>query len=186
MKKIVNLLPKEEVSEFRLEQMAGQIFSFWIWTLATLAAVFVLSLGSSVLLTQRISANQNDIENKRQQLRSSATKQLELEVSTLNRQIALIENLRKDHYYWSNAFLELLDLLDTDARVNLVEMDRATGKVDVSGTSGDRDSVLSFWAAVKKSNMFKDINFPLTNLERDVDANFNYTFYVKPEEMNKE
>jgi hypothetical protein len=184
--KIINLLPKEEIKQLRLETVSSQILGFWIWVLVSLAVVFTLSIASTILLTQKISYNNDMIEQKKEELRTSTTKQLEQEVSSLNERILLIDRLRKDHYYWSNAYIELVNMLDTDVTLDTVTMNRETGMVEVQGLAADREGVLSFWAAVKKSTIFEKINFPLTNLEKDVDANFGYIFYLKPEEMKKE
>lgn len=184
--KILNLLPKEAQKDLALEQVAGQIRRFWIWVIVTLGVLLLLAFGGSVYLNQRISINHNNIENKKLELSTESTRQLEQEVSSLNRQIALIDTLRKDHYYWSKVLIELTYLVDTDTKINSVQMDRETGKVEVYGEAADRESVLAFWSTVMKTELFKDIDFPLTNLERDVNANFKFTFYVNAEELKTE
>ncbi|HYC79850.1 MAG TPA: hypothetical protein VEC17_02395, partial [Candidatus Binatia bacterium] len=84
----INLLPKEEVQELRLELISSQVFQFWLWTIITLGIVFALSLSGTFLIAQKIDANKAEIENKKRSLSSESTKQLEQEVSNLNRQIA--------------------------------------------------------------------------------------------------
>lgn len=184
--KILNLLPKEEVKELQYEQYGSQIFRFWTSTVLALIVLFVISLAGNFWLSQKISINNSEIENKKQELSTAATKQLEQEVSELNAQIRLIDSLRRNHYYWSNALIELSYLLDTDAKFTSVQMDRETGKVQVNGEAGDRDSVLAFWAAVKKSEMYKNIDFPLTNLEKDEGAEYTFTFFINPEKVKQE
>src|SRR5690606_22559641 len=97
--------------------------------------------------------------------------------------ISLIDSLRRDHYYWSRALIELSYLVDSNTRLSSVNMDRETGEVKVTGIADDRDGILAFWSAVHKSEVFHNIDFPLTNLESDDDAPFAFTFYIKPEAL---
>ena len=181
----INLLPKSEQREFELDLLNGQVTRFWILTIISLAVVLGLTVASDLYLSQQISLNQVQIDNKTRELRSSATKQLEEEVTALNRQIRLIDSLRQDHYLWSRALVELTYLVDSGARLTAIQLDRETGKVTVNGIASDRDNLLAFWSATMKSEVFHGINFPLTNLEQDKDAPFTFTFYVLPEEIKE-
>lgn len=185
MTKITNLLPKEDQQDLKLELMAGQVFRFWAYILASFVVLSGLGMGMVFVLEQRIAASNNEIDSKRQSLNSSATRQLEQEVVTLNDQIRLLNSLYANHYYWSKTLTELSYMVDSGTRLTTVQMDRATGKVTVQGEADDRDSVLSFWSRVMKSEVFKDINFPLTNLESNVGPEFTFEFYIKPEEVKK-
>jgi len=183
--RITNLLPKEEQQDLKLELMSGQLFRFWAYTLASMLVLLVLCLASVFVLEKRITASGNEIDSKRQSLNSSTTKQLEQEVVALNDQIRLLNSLYANHYYWSNALEELSYMVDSGARLTSIGLERATGKVTVQGEAADRDSVLTFWSRVMKSEVFKDIDFPLTNLETDVNPEFTFNFQVRPEEIKK-
>ncbi len=185
MKKVINLLPKEEIRELKLEQVSTQVAGFFIWVVVSLAVVLVLAITGDILLTQRINEVKADIEVREEALSNASTRQLENEVTALNKQIKFIEKYRAGHYYWSNAYEELSRFLPNDTYLTSVNMDRE-GQVVVNGVAGTRDSVIAFWSAVKKSSFFENVNFPLTNLEKDVDANFTFTFYIKSEEIVKE
>jgi Tfp pilus assembly protein PilN len=184
--KVVNLLPKAEQKELRLEIMTAQVRQFWFVVLASFILLILLGIGASLFLQQRIKSNNAEIENKKKVLSSAATKQLEQQVSELNNQIRLVGALKSDHYHWSKALVELTYMVDNDTKLTSVTMDRFTGRVQVYGEAADRESVLAFWSTVKRSSLFSNINFPLTNLEKDLRANFTFTFNVNTQEMKNE
>ncbi len=183
--KIINLLPEHELKEIKLDIMSSQVFRFWFWILISLGFLFVLAVAANLLLSQRITSNNNEIEARKQILSSSSTKQVEQQVLELNKQIKLIETLRSDHYSWSKALIEMAYMVDSETRITSMTMERITGKVVVSGRAADRESMLAFWSTVKQSKLFKDINFPLTNLEKDQQADFTFSFYVNASELKK-
>jgi Tfp pilus assembly protein PilN len=182
---LTNLLPPEEQKDLGLEIMAGQVFRFWASVLVSLALVVIVGLGIMLLLEQRITDSNNDIEVKKQSLNTSATRQLEQEVLTLNTQIQLVDSLYTNHYRWSAALTELSYLVDAGTVLTSVQLERETGQVIVTGESDDRDGVLAFWSDVMKSKVLKDVDFPLTNLETNVNPNFTFTFFVEAEELTK-
>jgi len=176
--KTINLLPKEQSRQLRLEILSGQLVSFWMWIIISMVFVLVLSLTAAFLLKERIGINQEEIELKKSALRTQATQELEQEVSSLNNQIKIVNNLRKDHYYWSQAMAELTRMVDSETRLTNVRMERTSNKITVSGVAADRESMLSFWSSVTKSDLFKDIDFPLANLEKPTEVPFYFSFYV--------
>ncbi|HYE22509.1 MAG TPA: PilN domain-containing protein [Verrucomicrobiae bacterium] len=183
--KIINLLPKSVSRELQLELIASQILNFWTWLVLSMAVFFTLILGSVFYLRTEIQRIDSVIFEQKEVLSSSNTKELESRVSALNTQIKNIQNLQKQHYYWSEMLTELANILPGDVRVDFLGVDRTTGLVEMAGYARSRESVLQFWSNVKKSEYFRDINFPLKNLERATDASFTFTFYVNPEEIKQ-
>jgi Tfp pilus assembly protein PilN len=179
--KLINLLPKSENRELRLQLISQQLISFWIYVIISLAIFFLLALSVTFFLRGEIAKNNNIVEEKKAELASSNTQQLESRVVGLNSQIKAIDNLQENHYNWSSVLIELGKVTPSDAKLNVINLERATGKVEVSGNASDRDSVIEFWSNVKKSKYFRNINFPFNNLEKENNATFTYTFYVNLE-----
>jgi Tfp pilus assembly protein PilN len=176
--KLINLLPKSENRELKLTLLGQQLINFWIYVSLSLVVFFVLALAVNVFLRSEITKNNHEIESKKQELASSNTQQLEARVQALNNQIRAIDSLQENHYNWSQVMLELSRVTPEDVRLNLVNFERSTGKVEVTGNGATRDAVIEFWANVKKSKYFRNINFPFSNLEKDKNAQFEYSFYV--------
>lgn len=179
--RLINLLPKEEQKEIRLELLTASVKNFWIWIIASLIILFALAFAANVFLKQSAQGIEAEIQSKQELLKSADTRKLEGEVGELNNAIKTIEVLGQNHYYWSNALIELGNIIPTDVTVDLLTLNRASGKVDMAGIAKDRESVLKFWASIYKSKHFHKINFPLANLEKARDDPFTFTFYIKPE-----
>lgn len=183
--KRINLLPKTAQKEISLDIFAQKLFNFWIVVLVSFVVLFLLALGSQIFLNKKIGSTAREIVVKQAQLTSSDNQQLEQQVIALNDQIKIIEDLKVRHYYWSEALLELANLMPADLQVSILSLDRSTNKIDVIGTGGSRESVIQFWANVKKSKYFSDINFPLTNLEKPNNAPYTYTLTINPKQIQK-
>ncbi len=176
--KTINLLPSSENKEVKLQLMSIQLTNFWFYIVSGLIMFGLLALIVTILLRNQISQTTNNIADKQTELASSNTQQLESRVQGLNSQIRSIKNLTNNHYEWSRALIEISRVTPEKVKLNLLDVNTVTGKVDLSGTAEDREAVIEFWSNVKKSKYFKDINFPFSNLERETDASFSYTFYL--------
>ncbi len=184
--KIINLLPKSEQKEVKLQFFAHSLLVFWLWALISIFVFLILTLLAKNYLVGVQIETANASDQQREILKSSDNEILKQQVSSLNQQINSIKNLKSQHVYWSKALSELANLFAFDIHMDLISIDRATGKVDVQGTAGSRESVLKFWADIHKSAYFKDINFPLSNLERATDDSFTFTFYANLDKLKTE
>jgi Tfp pilus assembly protein PilN len=181
--KIINLLPKQARRELQLELISKQIFRFWIWVVFSVAVFFVLIWISVFYMESEMQRVEDEITVHKKELSSSNTLDLQNKVKALNQGIKNFQNLQSQHYLWSKALVGLSEVIPADSRIETLSMDRQTGKVEISGFSTTRESVIQFWANVKKSRFFKDIDFPLSNLEKATDVPFTYTFYINPEQL---
>lgn len=181
--KQINLLPKSEQKDLKLQFFSEQLVRFWIWVLISLALFLGLTYLAKEYLNSQIADTDGLIALERQILRSDDNEQLKLEVEGLNNQMLSIRSLSNQHYYWSEALIELARLLSPDVHLDLVVMDRASGKVQIQGTAGNRENVLKFWADVHKSEYFKNIDFPLANLNRATQDPFTFNFFINAEKL---
>ncbi len=181
--KRINLLPKSQQREVSLLLFSKKLESFWVWVFMSLLLFFVLSYITKSLLVIQGEQIDAQIGLDKEVLKSADNEVLREQVSELNSEIKSIQNLNAQHYHWSVALKELGNLLPSDVQVSLLSFDRTTGKVEIQGKAGKRDSVLKFWSDIHKSVYFQDINFPLGNLDSASDTDFSFIFYVKPEAL---
>jgi Tfp pilus assembly protein PilN len=151
----------------------------------SLTVFLILALLARVYLRSELTQTQEQIISKKDILKSSDNEQLKQQVESLNQQIRGINNIQKQHIYWSTALAELGRLFASDIQLDLVSIDRESGKVEVTGLAGSRDSALKFWYDIQNSVYFKDINFPLSNLERATDDTFSFTFTANIENLKE-
>lgn len=184
--KTINLLPKREQKEIRLGFLFNYLKNFWLVVIISLLIVFLLALALKIYLAATIKQTQQAIAQAQNLLASSDNQKVQNEVLALNDDINTIKNLRLQHYYWSNALEELANLMPADFEINILTFDRATGKVDLTGTAKNRPSIIDFWGAMHKTDYFRQINFPLTNLEKANDVPFTFTFYLNVRRLKQE
>ena len=175
--KRINLLPKQEKHELRLQIFAGQLLWFWILIIFSLVVCFALTFFSKLYLEGQVIDVDNQIAKDRIVLKSSDIESVKKQVEGLNLQISAIKNLQAYHYLWSDALVELNRIIPPDISLNSIRIDRS-GAVDIFGTAVSRDSVLVLWANVIKSPYFSKINFPLANLEKATDDPFSFHFNI--------
>jgi hypothetical protein len=183
--KRINLLPKDEQRQLNWDLLSAHMISFWVMILISLAALLLLALGQRLYLSRQMSRYDAQIEQQKKVLASSDNEALRTQVVDLNNQVKAINNLRDSHLNWSDVFVAIADITPGDVQFNQINIDRATGRVDVVGQAKLRDSILEFWSNVIKSDEFENINFPLSNLEKPTDGAFNFTFYVKKDQIEQ-
>ncbi len=184
--RFINLLPKSEQKETQLQFFSRSQTLFWVWVAITLVMFLAGTFAARLYLTTIQKQTVKDIVEKQKSLQTSDNEQLKTEVNNINQQIRVIKSLESQHVYWSKGFEELGRLFNPDLQIDLISVDRATGKVELLGKSTNRDSVIAFWSGIHKSKYFKNINFPLSNLERANNTNFTFTFYVNMDELKQE
>lgn len=181
--KQINLLPKSEQKELKLYFFTVLLWKFWTFLIISLILFWLTAFFAKSYLDLQGSGIAEEISTQKLVLRSSDNERLKSEVGDLNNQIARINSLTSQHYYWSKALAELANLLPRDVSVNILSLDRLSGKFTIQGTTATRASALQFWSDMHKSDYFRDINFPLTNLEKATDGSFSFTFFVNTEKL---
>jgi Tfp pilus assembly protein PilN len=181
--KSINLLPKSEQKELKLQSFVDQLTIFWVWVVISLAFFLALTYVARIYLGGQVSDVESQINSEKQVLKSSDNELLKQQVEGLNAQINAIKNLQSQHYYWSQALDELAKLLPADISLDSLSADRTSGKVQIQGVADTRESVLKFWADMHKSAYFKNIDFPLANLDSATKDPFSFTFFIVPDKL---
>lgn len=181
----INLLPKTEQKEIHYELMSHQLTNFWLWIVLSLALLFILSLLSVFQIKRLSHGADGEIAASRQALSSASNQELEKQVLLLNNEIKKIDLLRASHYQWSEALVELSSIIPGDMVIDILSLDRATGKIDMTGFASDRESIIKFWSDMHKSKYFKNINFPLSNLEQPRNTAYQFTFFINDEQIKQ-
>jgi Tfp pilus assembly protein PilN len=181
--KTINLLPKSQKKELELEFISHQIVVFWILVVITLILFVAIAWVFKFYVAQVIATNDGLIVESQKQLASQEYKDLHDQILAVNGAVAEIKNLNSHHYNWSQALLKISDVIQPAVQLNQLNIDAATGKVDITGQAKTRQDVIDLWASIKNSEYFSKVNFPLTNLEKPENATFVYSFYVNKEKF---
>jgi Tfp pilus assembly protein PilN len=183
MKKYINLLPPEEQQKIKLAKLTNEIFNFALWVGLSLVIFILLAFASVVYLKNLSGSFDSDILHNKLVLQSSDNDRIRQEVSALNTAVKDFQNLKAQHYHWSEALVALAQIIPREVQLNGLSLDRKTGKVEILGEARNRETVIALWVALKRSDFFKDVNFPLTNLEKPQATPFSYSFYINSEKL---
>src|SRR3989344_3738236 len=173
--KVLNLLPHSEQKELHYEVLVNQIKDLMIWLVLSMLVIFMLSILSEQILRVKISNLDREITQNQLDSSTEENKALQNEIKQINLSVKNLQALDKQHYYWSNALIELTNILPLDVRLNFISFDRTSKKIDISGVARDRDSIIQLWSDLHKSRYFNNINFPLSNLEKPNDGDFSFS-----------
>ena len=181
--KQINLLPKSQQQEVKTQVLARKLVVFWIWVAGSLVVLLLLALATRLYLNREIASTQKQIDADKALLATSDYRGLQKEVISLNTDIGEIANLRAQHYEWSDALVQLANLVPPTMQLNTVTLDASTGAIQIAGQAKTRQDVIAFWQNVIKSQYFTNIDFPLTNLEKADLPAFTFTFYVNKDKF---
>ncbi len=184
--KVINLLPKDEQKQTHLEFLFQHLLLFWFIVIGSLVVFIALIFATKIYLNRKAQATDAEIVKSHDTLNSSDYRSLQDQVLELNASIRELNNFIGQKYYWSKAIIALTNLIPADVQLNQVTLDRETGRIEILGQAESRDSVILLWSSIIKSDYFRDINFPLANLERAKIANFTFTFFVNKDKINKQ
>lgn len=183
MKRTINLLPPVEQKKLKTEKLITEVLNFSTWVVVSLVLFCLLSYGTVLYLKHFSGSLDAEILIKRMVLDSTDNTRIKNEVQTLNTALKDFQNLEAQHYEWSVALIALAEIIPGSIQLNAVSLDRASGKVEIVGVATDREAVIALWVNLKRSDFFKDVNFPLTNLEKPQITPFSYTFFINPEKI---
>lgn len=176
--KIINLLPKEEQKQFQLDVIYHQVQVFWVWVFISFLFFIALGFGAQQFIKLKVQKVEREITKSRAELETADSIAIQKQVVELNQSIREMRTVRGQQYKWSEVLLEIARIMPATSQLSGIQMERMNGQIVIVGKAQDRDSVLAVWAALKKSTLFYDVNFPLPNLEQPTDSSFTFTFYV--------
>ena len=116
---------------------------------------------------------------------SAETANLKKDVETFNKAMANFQKLSAGQQQYSVLLREIANLLPADLTVDRLTISADDHKIELGGRGGSRDSVLALRARLVDSAYFKNVNFPLANLQRAQDVSWSYRFYFLPEKINE-
>ena len=179
MKKLANLLPKEDQKEIKLVNITSRLINLFIWILISLSVLILLTVATKFYLSSESGRVNDRIVLQEQVVTKEENQELKQKLIEFNTHLDNLEKLSDSHAVWSEVVIELARLVPQDMVIDSFLANRETGQISVTGFAKLRDSILDFRKNLLESEYFEDVNFPLANLVKPTDANFRYNFFVK-------
>lgn len=179
----INLLPPAEQQANRVHEASYQLRDFGIWLLISLGLLAFFLAAARFYLQEQLQTSAEELAQQTNFLNNAETASLKKDIESLNTDLANFQTLSADQRRYSAVFMELARLLPSDMTIDRLSFDTADNKAELAGRGGSRSSVLKFRENLVSSQYFKNVNFPLANLERAAGASWSYRFYVDPERL---
>ncbi len=177
--KRMNLLPKPKQQELRYERFFHGVMVAIILSTVVLMVGVIVQLGVWAYLERSQLARLQDIEQLKKIIDKTEHAQQKEKIKLVNNQIGDFLNLSQMTPQWSKVLQAFAIQVPADVKITRLSVDAKTLKVEISGYSPTRESVIALYNNINadKDN-FHDIDYPLENVAKPVDVTFNFTFFI--------
>ena len=177
VKRYINLLPPEEQKRVKLEALNFAVAGFGVWVLLSLVFFITLIFAAQVLLNQEIDDVNRQVAARQRELQNIKQPAAQKEIELLNRNSANLQALLPAHQDWTPILVELAAAVPSDLIVDSLVITREDRKIEITGHGATRESVLKLRESLHASSYFRNVNFPLSNLEKARNVEWKYRLY---------
>ena len=180
MKRNINLLPPEELSQILAIRNSHLLWWSGVWAILSFVVLTILILIGQVLAARSLEAVSAQVDQKQAQLKNLEERQVPERVLEINDLVANFKKWQSQRKVWSPWLQEYAQLIPADVSINTLTVSRSNGKAEIVGQAGTRAAVLALRENILSSENFININFPLYNLETATRVSWKYRFSVIP------
>lgn len=127
-----------------------------------------------MLLTARVilQNNFNSVVEQTTQITKNS-QSYNTKVREINAKISSVEQIQKDFVAWSGIFSELEKIANDGIVFASVRFNYNDKSAKFSGNAKTRDDLIAFKEQLEQSSLFKQIDFPVSNILEKTDINFD-------------
>lgn len=177
----LNLLPENYKSELNLEKTRR--FVIFIFTsLGFMVVIFTFLLFAEfVFLKIENQSWLERLENEKATEKGKQILELEKNIKTTNEKISIVAKVQEDALSISSIIESLSVVIQPEAHLNSLTINRDNKKTNIAGFALTRDAVLSMEAALKGNEFMQPgtLISPKTNILKAEDIDFSFTFSIK-------
>lgn len=175
----LNLLPPKEKEFLKIKEREFFIITLSIrlcWFLLIIIAfllfgIFFLKTNLSSL-SKQITIQKKFLESKKEY------KELENKAKKFNEFVIFLDKIQKDRLDYSKILLQLTEQMPSQVKLNSFSLDKQ-GQIFLRGNARERSDFLRFKENLEKSNLYKKIDSPLSNIVQKDNINFELSLILK-------
>lgn len=180
--KRLNLLPKPKQQELRYEHLFHAVSVALVLSTAMILLGVIAQLGVWAYLDRTQAARMRDIETLKQQIDKTEHSQQKEEIKLVNNQMTDFITLSTLTPQWSQVLEAVTKHVPNSVKISSITAVASTGKIDIVGYSPTRESVIELYNNINADkDHFKEIDYPLENVSKPTDVQFNFTFFINDE-----
>jgi Tfp pilus assembly protein PilN len=172
----VNLLPQEEKRELELIKISFKLRSFVFCSLISFL-IFIIFLGNTLLCLSILLRTQKElVEIRQNDKRTQYLLEMENKIKEINSGMERIIQKQGELFLWTPLLEELAKTVPQGAILTGISYSPGSQRVSLSGVADGREEVLFFQQALEKNKYCFDLEAPLSNLLKQREVNFTFTF----------
>ena len=177
--RVINLLPKSEREYLVRQKIYISLRKFVLLSFGTY--IFILL----VLFAARFynEFNLNNLNSELAEVDSMTSKEsnnaMKAKLDQFNGVFLDYNNIASANPSWSPILEEFSNLVTVGVYISSFGANTKSGRIDITGFSRSRDSILHLRESIESSDSFKDVDFPFENLQKPGNLNFRYSFFLE-------
>jgi len=174
----LNLLPPSEKKILGLERTFRWLVFYGnaIIFLILLFIVFLTLIWFFVLI--QLKSYSANLESTKTSFQGQSIENQQKLIKEFNEKLDKIDGLQQKQKRYYPILAELAMLVPGGVRIEALSIDES-GQGRISGFANQRGQLLLFKSALEKSSYFEKIENPLSNLTKQININFYFTFNAK-------
>ncbi len=172
----LNLLPPKEKRKLELANL-NRLVVFLAIRIAIFLFIFTLFLITTYYcLFVLLKEQKRSIEINRNDVRIQHLTKMEEKIENVNQQLDKINLKQKELVIWTPVLEELAKITPSGVYLMNFSYRLSGSKINLSGWAESRDKLIRFKDSLEKSPLFVNLESPLSNLIKQNDINFSFTF----------
>lgn len=172
----VNLLPPYQKKELEISNLNHLLFFLFSWLAVFLTILLALLLSAFFSLSILLENQHELIDVRKSDAQTRRLVEIENRISQINQRLNQINLKQKDLVLWTPILEELTKITSSGIYLNSFSYQTGNSQIQLAGWASTRSQLLSFENSLKKSAYFTEVQAPLTNLIKQEDINFSFTF----------
>ncbi|MBU0619527.1 MAG: hypothetical protein ABII99_03960 [Patescibacteria group bacterium] len=166
----LNLISKKVKQDIKLKRIYAILKRFGYILIIITALFAIIILFAKIILQNTFNqvVEQTTLITKNNQ---SSNKQ----IKEINTRLDNIEKIQNDFIPWSFLLEDLSQDISSNINFFSIKIDKDKQQIDLKGVAVTRKGLLDFKKSIEESDKFSDIYFPINNLLKENNINFEIT-----------
>lgn len=178
--KRINLLPQHKQSDLYYEDLYHSVTTLVVLSIVILLLGVVAQVFVWIYLDRQEKVLTTEVVELQQQIDKSENAQVKQEIREINTLMTDFESLYLSTPQWSRVLKSFARLIPDGVLISSFVADSKTGEIEISGYSPTREQVIELYNNINgDKEHFKNINYPLENVAKPVDVQFNFSFFIQ-------
>lgn len=180
----LNLLPPQEKEVLALERIQRWIVLYGSAIFGILLIFVSLLTIIWIFITIQLKSVTSNLDSIQSSFKGQDLITQQTAVASLNSYLEKIDAIQKNQKNYSNLIIFLAEIIPAGVRLDTLSLNEQN-EVSLNGFAQRRELVVSLKDALEKSELFSDIESPLSNLVKETDINFYFKFRLQPNALIK-